>query len=76
MEQKELKEKVRVILTSLQKINPVEISKQGGLMDFDKLGEHPEIKKAVNELNELGVNREYLLKNFFIAGMTMGHLLK
>ena len=73
--EQELKAEVQVVLTSLEKINPDEISKENGRMDFDKLKERQEIKDAITQLKKLGVDRKYLLKHFNIAGLVIGHLL-
>lgn len=70
------KAKVKRILVNLQKINQDEISKENGLMDFDKLKESPEIKRAIKQLNMMGVTKKYLRDNFFLAGMTIGHFLE
>lgn len=71
----EIKEDVRCLLTSLEEINPNEISKEDGLMDFEKVGNHPKIKEVFGKLNEMGITRKYLMDNFFLAGMTLGHIL-
>ena len=74
--EQEIKEEVRVILTSLEKINLDEVSKENGLLDFDKLKVNKEIQEAVKKLDELGIDRKYLMKHFNIAGFIIGHLLK
>lgn len=71
----EIKEEVRVLLTSLEKINPDEISKEDGLMDFDKVKAHPKIKEVFEKLNKMGITRKYLIRYFNLAGLTLGHLL-
>lgn len=63
------------LLCSLQEINPDEICKENDLMDFEKVKEHQKIKDVFKELNKMGVTRRYLMDNFFLAGMTLGHLL-
>ena len=75
MEKQELKKEVERILTSLQKINPKEVSKENGLMDFEKLKARQEVKFAIYQLNKLGISRNYLIDKFFFAGITMGRLL-
>ena len=74
--QEETKQEVKCILESLQEIPINEISKKSGLLDFEKLEKRKEVKKAINNLKKLGINRAYLLKYFNIAGLTIGHLLK
>ena len=73
--EQELKEEVRVILKSLEKINPQEVAKKNGLLDFKKLEQRQEVKQAIKELQKMGVDRKYLLKYFNIAGWTIGYLL-
>lgn len=75
MEAEELKREVGKVLISLQAINPDEIAKENGDLDFKKLEARTEIQTAINQLKSWGVNREYLLNNFFIAGIVIGHLL-
>jgi len=70
------KVKVAKILKELEYMNPDEVSKKDGKLDFEKLGKRKEVKKAIRELNKLNVNRKYLMKHFFIAGFIIGHLLK
>ena len=74
--EQELKEEVRVILTSLEKINQDEVTKEDGLLDFDKLKANKEVREAIKKLDELDIDRKYLMKHFNIAGFILGHLLK
>ena len=69
------KEQVKKILDELAVIDPKDISKEDGLMDWDKLKAKPEVQDAMKQLNEMGVTRGYLMDNFFLAGMSIGHLL-
>ena len=75
METEELKREVGKVLTSLQDINPDEVSKEDGSMDFKKLEARQEVRQAISQLKTWGVDRKYLLDNFFLAGMVIGHLL-
>jgi len=70
------KQEVGKILTDLGRIPQEEVAKEDGLMDFEKLKERPEIKEAMKKLKELNIDRKYLMENFFLAGMTIGHMLE
>ncbi len=71
------KEKVGVLLTSLETINPDEIAIEGDdLIDFEKVKKHPKIKEVFKKLNEMGISRAYLMDNFIMSGMVLGHLLE
>lgn len=67
------KAEVKKILVGLQTINPDEISIDNKI-DFSKFDSHPQIQKAVRKLKGLGVTKDYLMKEFTIAGILMAHL--
>lgn len=67
---------VAAILKQLEKINSNEVSKKDGLLDFEKLKERIEVKRAIALLKSMKVDRKYLLDNFITAGLVIGHLLE
>ena len=76
MEEKELREKVKSILTSLQNTRISGVINKDGKLDVEKFNNLTKVKVAVKKLDRLGVSRKYLIQNFFSAGMVLHSLKK
>ena len=64
------KRQVKIILDEIAKTKNVPLNEDGS-MDVDAFNKLPEIIKAKQELIELGADKKYLFKYFWVAGMVL-----
>jgi len=64
------KRQVQIILNEMSKIKDRPLNKDGGL-DVGAFNKLPEVVRAKKELKEIGADRTYLNKHFFVAGIIL-----
>jgi len=70
------KRKVKKLLSSLETINPNEVSTKDDKLDFDKLFKRADVKQVIKQLKEIGVTGKYLQKHFTCAWWVLASKFK